>query len=480
MKRILYILLIVLFSYCSQNKEKIPENTLEYTFLNEKNNVNPKILGIWKSIGNGYYLEARTDSIVLYSYTKNFTYKEKNDYLEGLLNSQSQFTFREDTLGIYLTDFGNNTQTLQTKKDFIKVDKLPENTIGYSELTKLSPEQLFRLYLETMRENYAFSQKRNLDWQVLFEDYKDSISSGNETLFNTMGKIATLTKDQHTKVISADGQTLQYRITPSAEIVREAFKSQSEIKDLNEYFNEFFETNYKNVSDSLLQGNGQKIANDKLEWGHLTENIGYINIHSFAGFLKKEFSRKQQIDSLNVYMQDIMKTFEDNDAIIIDVSFNFGGYDATALTIAGYFTEVPVFSHKSQVYNNGKFYNEDDVIVRPTDSKAFTKPVYVLMTDISRSAAEGFAMMMNALPNVKLVGTNTLGTLSGMLGKSIGNFYTTYSNQRLVDKDNQFYEVSGVEPDIRLEVFPRENIFNGHRDAVDQLIGIIGEKEKSN
>ncbi|MEO0526140.1 MAG: S41 family peptidase [Bacteroidota bacterium] len=476
MKLIFYLLLVCFVAGCS-NKKKTgsPYFNLQSTFLKESNTINPLIHGVWKSIGNGYYLEARKDSILLYSYTNSFCYKEKNDYLEGLLNSQSQFSIREDTLGIYLTDFGDNTQILQTKKDFIKVDRLPKHTIGFSELVELSSKRSFKLYLETMQENYAFSKERNLNWTDIIDN--DSIPLGNGDLFHAMGEIAKMTKDQHTKVISENGKALQYSITPAAEIVKEAFKEQSDIKDLNEYFDLFFKTSYKNISDSLLQGNGQKIANNNLEWGHLTKNIGYMNIRSFSGFLSKEFSRKQQIDSLNRYMQDIIKTFEDKDAVIIDVSFNFGGYDATALTIASYFTEEPVFSHKTQVYTNGEFYDEDDVVIRPTYTKAFTKPVYVLMTDISRSAAEGFAMMMNALPNVKLVGTNTLGTLSGMLGKSISNFYTTYSNQRLVDSNGDFFEVSGVEPDIKLKVFSKDDVLQSHKNAVFNLITMIEEKK---
>ena len=470
----LYILAIPFFLGCVKRKAK-PIN-LQSTFLIDSNKTNPSIQGIWKSIGNGYYLEARKDSILLYSYTENFCYKEKNDYLEGLLNSQSQFTIHEDTLGIYLTDFGDKTQILQTKKDFVRVSKLPGNTIKFQEMTALSPEISFKLYLETMHENYAFTNERILNWTELHIKYKDSVSIEDEALFKTMGKVATLTKDQHTKVISKTGMSLQYRTTPTAEIVKEAFTEQSEIKDLNEYFDLFFTINHRNISDSLLQGRGQKIANDKIEWGELTENIGYVHIKSFAGYLGKEFSRKQQIDSLNSQMQKIIETFQEKEAIIIDVSFNFGGYDATALTIASYFTDIPVFSHTSQVYNNGEFYDEDDVIIYPSDSIRFTKPVYVLMTDISRSAAEGFAMMMSALPNTKLVGTNTLGTLSGMLGKSIGDFYTTYSNQRLINTDGDFFEVSGVKPDIELKVFRKENIMNSHRNTMVDLIKIIEGK----
>lgn len=293
-----------------------------------------------------------------------------------------------------------------------------------------------------------------------------------------MGKIATLTKDQHTKVISKDGVSRQYRVTPSALNVQHAFENQNEVENLNEYFDLFFAINKQNISDTLLQGNGKKIANGNIEWGKINDNIGYINIFSFTGFLQRDFTRAQQIDSIKKHMDGIMSSLKDSKAIIIDISFNFGGFDASGLTIAGYFTDASVYAYKSQVYNQGDFYDEEEVFIHPSNI-SYTKPVYVLMTDISRSAAESFAMMMDALPNVKLVGTNTLGILSGMLGKSISDFYTTYSNQRLVNSDGEYYEAKGVSPDIEITVFPKSNVMYGHLAAIRNIIQIIEKKEES-
>ena len=82
-------------------------------------------------------------------------------------------------------------------------------------------------------------------------------------------------------------------------------------------------------------------------------------------------------------------------------------------------------------------------------------------------------MQMKTLPNVKLVGTNTLGILSDMLGKSIGEYYLTLSNEKYLTPASDMYEVKGVNVDIPLTVFPKENMFNGHKDAVRQVIKII-------
>ena len=472
--RSILILLIAATFACSKKKE-LSGTKKELSYLRLKNNTtNLLIRGTWKSIGSGYYLEIKEDSVLLHSYTKSFCYKEKNDYLEGLLNTQSQFVLKNDTLSIYLTDYGKETQHLQTKKNYIRIDNLPEKCMSFSQMTNLPEREHFKLYKETLEENYAFAKERDLDWDSIFRKYQDSTFKNRNELFKAMGKIATLTKDQHTKVISENGETMQYRVTPSALTVQKAYKNQNKVKTLNAYFNSFFETNKKNISDSLLSGRGQKVLNGNIEWGKLEGNLGYIHIWSFAGFLNKKFTRLQQIDSIKTEMNKIINELSSTDAIIIDVSFNFGGYDGSALTIASYFTKEPTLAFTSQVFHDGAFFNEDKVFIQPSDI-FYTKPVYVVMTDISRSAAEGFAMMMDALPNVTLVGTNTLGTLSGMLGKSINEFYTTYSYQRLVKSGKNYYEVEGVKPDIEKLIFPEEDIMNGHLNTIKDLINLIQE-----
>jgi len=83
---------------------------------------------------------------------------------------------------------------------------------------------------------------------------------------------------------------------------------------------------------------------------------------------------------------------------------------------------------------------------------------------------------MKANSNVKLVGTNTLGILSSMLGKSIGSFYCTLSDQRLIQPNGKYYEASGVEPDIKMTIFTKENIFGGHKATVRKIVQMMDNK----
>jgi carboxyl-terminal processing protease len=438
-----------------------------------------EINGVWRSIGDGYLLAFADTRITLYSYTSKYCYAEQNDYVVDLLNNSSKFYLNQkrDTLSVYLHDFGSKTKTLQDRKRFYKLKSLPANCTALTEGQRNDPEYLFELFYSTLKENYAFAKERTLDWNQIYKDYRPKITSKTtqQDLFNWLGEIVTMTKDQHTKIISKENVTRQYSGVPTALRLGDVFKEQDTVKDFDSYIDQFFTTNYDNISNDLLKGKGKKVANGKIEWGEVTADIGYIHLHSLTGFAADTLPRKQHLDTLDFYMEKIIESLQDKKAVIVDISFNFGGYDAAGLTISSYFTDRPVPVYTKYIFQNGRFLKGTDYTINPAKYH-FTKPVYLLTTDISRSAAESFAMQMKALPNVTLVGTNTLGVISDMLGKTIGDFYLTLSNEKYLTPKGNMYEVKGVDVDIKLPVFPKANMFNGHRDAIRQIIKII-EKE---
>jgi hypothetical protein len=439
--------------------------------------VNENIKGVWQSVGGGYILEAGSGKIILYSYTSKHCYKEQNDYLTGLLHTTASFYLngQKDTINVYLHDFGDRTKNLQGSYKFYKLKKLPGNCAPLTQAQQKDSRFLFDLFWLTLKENYAFARERQLDWEQIYKEYSPKISSQTSSaeLFKTMGDIVTLTKDQHTKIISTEGKSVQYTGIRTASVLKDIFDQQKDIKDFNEYINLFFKTNYNNISTGLLKNKGKKCANGKIEWGDLTPEIGYIHIHSLAGFAANSLPRKQHVDTLNFCISDIMKSFENKSAIIVDVSFNFGGYDAAGLTIASYFTDRPVEVYTKYFFQQGVFHKGSEFFIIPSNAYRFTKPVYVLATDISRSAAESFLMQMKALPNAKIVGTNSLGIISDMLGKTIGDFYLTLSNEKYVSPKGEVFEVKGVDVDTKINVFPKDSIFSGHRNAVKQVVEII-------
>lgn len=473
----LFLLLTILHTICTgcRNEKYLG---LEYAYLQQEQAINPKFRGVWKSLGDGYIWDAQGDSLKLYSYTRNYCYKELNDRLEGLLNSEARFIMEgADTLNLYFFDFGERTLELQKARQYVRIDRLPDATMTFKEMQQLPPNKMFTLFLETLEENYAFAAERSIDWELIRSKYAPKINehTSEEGLFQIMGEIVTLTKDQHTKIIAKDGRRLQYTVTPSAQFVIDSFEKQDQVQELNTYFNSFFEKQRLNISDSILEGKGRSGANGQIEWGSASEKTGYIAVHGLSGFTKSNLPRHQQVDSLRAEMAKAVSSLQAKEAIIIDISFNFGGYDPAGYTISSFFTDKKEASYKVQTYHQGNLYEGAQQYIHPADSISFTKPVYVLMTDISRSAAETFALQMKALPHVKLVGTNTLGIQSDMLGKSIGTYYLALSNQKYLTPENEIFEVRGVQPDIVLDVFSRKDVFNAHLEAVRELMQMIGD-----
>lgn len=472
------VLLLMLSALCGTG---VAQNPYLTSVKDESTScIREHLKGTWKSVGNSYLLQVTEDQVTLYSTTSQHCYPERNEYMTALLNSSAQVLVNKtnDSLSVFLQDFGARTRQLQTENKYYRIPELPKNCGPLTEQQQKDPEFLFNLFWLTLRENYAAARERNVDWNRIYLDYRPTITAASTThdLFDVMGRIVTLTQDQHTRIISEDGESRQYRGEPSSRMLKESFYGQDSIKSFEYYINEFFYLNYQNITNDILRRKGYKVANGKIEYGDITREIGYIHIHSMARFASNDLSRKQHVDTLDFYMAKIMESFQHKKAIIVDVSFNFGGFDAAGLTIAGYFTDKPQHAYTAYKFQEGRLHKGTTFTVMPAAKYNFTKPVYLLTTDISRSAAESFTLQMQALPNVTTVGTRTLGILSSMLNKSIGQYHLTVSNEKYLTSEGKDFEAKGVDVDIEMEVFTKENMFYGHRDTVKKIVGLI-EKE---
>ena len=161
MKTILAILLLIGTLYLSCTPEMKPQS-LERIY--EETLTNNALLGMWKSIGHGYIFQFTTDSALVHSYTKTFCYKEKNTYLENILLRESHYKLSRDTLEIFLSDYGSDTEYLQVAKHFIRIDNQP-NCWSRSKLLDQNERTIWELYKETMVENFAFANRRRINWK---------------------------------------------------------------------------------------------------------------------------------------------------------------------------------------------------------------------------------------------------------------------------------------------------------------------------
>ena len=81
----------------------------------------------------------------------------------------------------------------------------------------------------------------------------------------------------------------------------------------------------------------------------------------------------------------------------------------------------------------------------------FTKPIVILTSDFTASAAEVFIMLMKELPNVTLIGDETEGIFSDMYEFKLPNKWkVTLSHQQYFSKDKENYEGKGISPNFKI------------------------------
>jgi C-terminal processing protease CtpA/Prc len=83
------------------------------------------------------------------------------------------------------------------------------------------------------------------------------------------------------------------------------------------------------------------------------------------------------------------------------------------------------------------------------------QPVVLLTSRLTGSGAEIFTMAMRDLPQVTVMGENTGGGLSDILGVSLPNGWKFgLSNQEYATSDGSIYEATGIPPEIVITIDP--------------------------
>jgi carboxyl-terminal processing protease len=222
------------------------------------------------------------------------------------------------------------------------------------------------------------------------------------------------------------------------------------------------------VLDTVLQGKGHRAANDKLLWGRAGD-VGYLNLLSMGGF----GATRGDTTALDAALDDAIAAFDGARAVIVDISNNDGGGDRIAQHIAGRFADALRLAY-TKIGFGAQSVEPQPFHVEPSKRARYLGPVYLLTSDITLSAAEVFALYMRALPNVTHVGGTTRGAFSDMITKPLPNGWTLLMSAEVYrDPAGENYEVRGLPPQVKREVFPPDDLTGGHARAVRGLMDEI-------
>lgn len=354
-----------------------------------------------------------------------------------------------------------------------RVDALPERC---ADTVARDAQGTFDYLWQTFDEYYAFFELRNVDWLAQYESQLPRVAEATDdaALFSLLSDLLSPIDDGH--VVLSDGSDF---FSPAQRAglglaIEQAFEQQSEIADIDTWF----DTVISQLRENIVMRLDENSVNDQgpLIWGTADNgSTGYLFIEQMVGFVLDESgnpvdnsSAAEELAAASATMDQAIADLSNTSHMIVDVRLNGGGLDSIALNFAQRFTSERQLALSKTARSRDIESAPVQAFLEPPATGAYLNPVSVLISTDTASAAEIFAISMNQLPQVTLIGENTEGILSDILVKPLPNGWIAgLSNEVYLDAQGSSFEGAGVSPDIESPVFRIEDIRNGADPALD-------------
>lgn len=420
---------------------------------------NSTIQGVWESVGSGWILEIEDSTkYSFYDITSISCLPKRQGALKEILPAIQVYN---DSLfltkGVITYAFTRATN----------LHKLCSETLSESKAE--SPLFNFEVFAKTVEEHYAFMELNHINWDSLYKAQKAKITN-NPTdiqLYLTINEILENLNDNHGFLEATD------QVVKAAELRAETKNEVIEIDNTLPEYGDFQIAGM--VANHHLQ---ESMTNEQslIKWGKLTDHIGYIQIMAMWLYAELEIPQnlidevgyvdayvqtfnqmyegdyiKKEVYGVRKIMDKVMKDLSVMDAIVIDLRFNGGGQDAVSFEILSRF--IPNRQQvATQKLRYGSQFTPTLKLFIKGKNDAYTKPVYVLTSPQTGSAAEAFSIATLATKNIKRIGSPTLGAMSTALEKTLPNGWSfAVSNEIYMDNQGKNYENIGVPVDYDLK-----------------------------
>ena len=280
-----------------------------------------------------------------------------------------------------------------------------------------NPRGNFEALWDILDRHYCFFSEKTVNWDDIYAVYSRKISNEmtSQELFLVCADMLEELKDGHTN-LSAPFNTSYYRAWWSD------YPQNYDSRIIEQYY---FNFNYRSLGS--------------VNYGILSDNIGYINYSSFASTLG---------DGNWNWVFNHLATC---DALIIDVRDNGGGmidnveplisHFITSKTLAGYISHKTGPGHNDFSEPYPYYFNP-----APAGSIMWEKPVAVLTNRSTYSAANNFVSIMKLLPQVIVVGATTGGGSGMPFSSELPNGWGVRFSASIVSDANGKVTEFGVDP----------------------------------
>ncbi len=418
-------------------------------------------LGIWRTVGYNKCFEISTDKFIIHDLSEISCIQSKEDPAPVFYHVYDRLEL--DQSG-QLCCYARGGITRYTLKP---LPHLPQVCQPSSRWNPADPAINFEVFWHYFKENYAFFGLRRMDWEKVYRDYcsKAGLLKREHELSQLIDQILRELNDSHA-TLEIPGQTITTR-KPHA-LVRQ-WQSEFHSDQFLELYPRGIPALFMALNSGVLHGKGRSALNGQLLWGKINSRIGYLAIFSlmdmyasfdllhYAGF---EVTNQAYLQSLDVAIDQAITELSSADGIILDLRFNPGGHDAAGKVVASRFADRRRHAFTKQVYEQNGLTPPQEIFIEPAGTARFTRPVMLLTSEATASAAEVLVHFMMPFPYVTRLGGATRGVLSDTLLMRLPNGWTTsISNEIYTAADGVCYESSGIPPQIEAATFYPDDFY---------------------
>lgn len=426
--------------------------------------------GSWQANGYGMALQVGDDNAKLYMYTSDYCLLQQ-DF--GSLNTADlkrnvRLSNDKNSLNWYA---GTGTANFGAPGiDFEKQTTLPNACLGevLTPNSSLDNGELFALYSQIMEEYYVDFSRMNVDWSALAFELSTSITGNINTLYEAIYQSFIALQDGHNTFESSQGLNIQVLGKPTHVMtlieeyadangltypLEESELTPAIIADINAYVENTI-VQERLITEGYATSNIQRDQSELVSWFTI-EGIGYLRIDAMTGYStvdeeEDDLARiTSSLNNINAALDEALHDLSNTDGLILDIRTNGGGNDYISLAIASRFTDTDFIGYKKYARDGNSVTETKVVTIEPTDQPRYTnKPVVLLTSTDTASAAETLAMSLAQLDTVHIVGEATQGIFSDKLEWILpGNYVLALSNEFYLTADNEWLEGQGVPVD---------------------------------
>ncbi|MGH8083317.1 MAG: S41 family peptidase [Lysobacter sp.] len=330
-----------------------------------------------------------------------------------------------------------------------------------------------------LRDYYAFAGERGVDWSRRIARLRPSaaVARSPTELRAIFTELLRGLDDAHTGI---SGEIDGHKFAIESERgytfrrLREIHARQSTSKTFFEWLPDWLAEQRRQADGLLLPGTRKELLDGKLVWGRLEGNVGYLQIAQMMEFGKEGLAEDRRLigENLDKALLDLQGT----DSLVLDIAHNIGGSDEVSNEIAARFADRSRLAYTKHAIA-ATAVRPQPFRAEPRGQAQYRKPVYLLTSELTASAAEVFGLLMRSLPNVLQVGQPTQGVFSDALFKALPNgWHLTLSNEVYRDSRGEVFEGRGLPPDLAIAVYPAQDFDNGYRKALGRVARVAARQ----